>query len=106
VNVMKRRGLTRFWLERGRIGDVSNFAYPKREGVGGFFGKWGDFGLRGVYWFVLDIGGMLGIVGWPNTNANSFLVTCRDLKFRVSDKGVKCVVPLDEEPGVVNEFER
>jgi hypothetical protein len=57
-----------------------------------------------VYWFVLDVGGMSGIVRWPNVNANSFLVACRDLKFGVSDKGVECVIPPDEEPGVVDKF--
>jgi hypothetical protein len=101
---MKHRRLTRFWLKQGRIRDVSDFAYSKRKGVGSFFGKWGDFGPRGVYGFVLDIGGMSGIVGWPNTYSNLLLVTCRDLKFRVSDKGVKGVVPPDKEPGVVDKF--
>jgi hypothetical protein len=80
-----------FWLEWGRIRDVSDFAYSKRKGVSGFFGKWGNFGPRGVYWFVLDVGGMSGIMGWPNANTNSFLVAHGDLKFRVSDKGVECV---------------
>jgi hypothetical protein len=105
VNAMKCRRLTRFWLEWGRIGDVSDFAYSKHKGVSDFCSKWGDFRPRGVYWFVLDIGGMLGIVGWPNANTNSFLVTRRDLKFRIGDKGIKCVIPPDEEPGVIDEFE-
>jgi hypothetical protein len=104
MNVTKHRGLTRFWLERGWIGDMSDFAYSKREGVGNFFGKWGSFRLRGVYRFVLDVGGMSGVAGWPNLNTNSFLVTHGDLKFRISDKGVKCIIPPDEEPGVIDEF--
>jgi hypothetical protein len=33
------------------------------------------------------------------------LISYGDLKFGVSDKGVKGVVPPDEEPGVVDEFE-
>jgi hypothetical protein len=63
VNVTKRRGLTWFWVERGWIGDVSDFAYSKCEGVGDFFGKGDGFGFRGVCRFVLDIGGMSGVVG-------------------------------------------
>jgi hypothetical protein len=47
---------------------------------------------------------MSGVVGCPSLNTNSFLVTRGDLKFRVSDKGVKYVVPPDEEPGVIDEF--
>jgi hypothetical protein len=57
-----------------------------------------------VYRFVLDIGGMLGIVAWPNLNTNSFLVARGDLKFRVSDEGVEYIVPPDKEPGVIDEF--
>jgi hypothetical protein len=103
VNVTKHRGLSRFWLEWGWIRDVHDFTYSKREGVGDLFGKWGGFGLRGVCRFVLDVGGMSGVVGWPNLNTNSFLVTCGDLKFRISDKGIEFVIPPDEEPGVVDE---
>jgi hypothetical protein len=98
VNSTKCRGLVRFRLEWGWIGDVSNLTYSKHEGVGNFFGKWGSFGFGGVYWFVCDIGGMSGVVDWPNTNTNLFLVARGDLKFRVSDKGIEGVVPLDEEP--------
>jgi hypothetical protein len=104
MNATKRRGLTRFWLEWGRIRDVGNVAYSKCEGVGDFFGKWGDFGFRGVCGFVLNVGGVSGVMGWPNMNTNAFLITCGDLKFRVGDKGVKSFVPPDEEPGIVDEF--
>jgi hypothetical protein len=104
VNAMERRGLARFWLEWGWIGDVSNLTYPKCEGVSDFFSKQGGFWFGGVYRFVSDVGGMLGVVGWPNVNTNSFLVTHGDLKFRISDKGIKGVVPPDEEPRVVDKF--
>jgi hypothetical protein len=83
---------------------VSNVTYSKREGVGDFFGKWGGFGLGGMCWFISDVGGMSGVMGWPNSNTNSFLVAHRDLKFRVSDKGIEGVIPPDEEPGVIDEF--
>jgi hypothetical protein len=105
VEATKRRRLMRFWLERGWIRDVSNFAYSKREGVGDFFGKWGNFGFRGVYRFVLDIGRVSGVVRWPNLNTNLFLVAHGDLKLGVSNKGVEYVVPPDEKPRVVDEFE-
>jgi hypothetical protein len=94
----------RFWLERGWIGDVSNLTYSKRESVSDFFRKWGGFRFRGVYWFICDVGGMLGVVGWPNTNTNLFLVNHGDFKFRVSNKGVEGVVPPDEEPRVIDEL--
>jgi hypothetical protein len=84
---------------------VSNLAYSKHEGVGNFFSKWGGFWLRGVYWFICDVGGMSGVVGQPNTNTNSFLVNHRDFEFGVCDEGVKGFVPPDEEPGVVDKFE-
>jgi hypothetical protein len=48
---------------------------------------------------------MVGVVGWPNTNTNSFLVAHRDFKFGICDKGVKGFIPMDEEPRVVDEFE-
>jgi hypothetical protein len=105
MNSMKHRGLARFGLERGWIGDVSNLAYSKCEGVGNFFGKWGGFGFGGVYWCICDVGGMSQVMSWPNTDTNSFLVTCGDLKFGVSDKGVEGVIPLDEEPQVVDKLE-
>jgi hypothetical protein len=54
--------------------------------------------------FVLDVRGMSGVVGWPNSDTNSFLVGCGDFKLRICDKGVKYLVPLDEEPGVIDEF--
>jgi hypothetical protein len=92
---MKRRGLMRFWLERGRIRDVGNVTYSKREGVGDFFGKWGSSGFRGVYRFVLNIGGVSGVMGWPNANTNAFLITCGDFKFGVGDKGVESFIPPD-----------
>jgi hypothetical protein len=47
---------------------------------------------------------MSRIMGWPNVNTNMFLVSSRDLKFGVSDKGVEGFVSPDKEPGVVNEF--
>jgi hypothetical protein len=105
MNAMKRRGLTRFWLEWGRIGDASNFTESKFESVSDFFGEWGSSGFRGVYRFILDVRGMLGVMGWPNLNANSFLVSSGDLKLGISDKGIECVIPPDEEPGVIDEFE-
>jgi hypothetical protein len=37
-------------------------------------------------------------------NANSLLVGGRDLKFGVYDKGVKTLIPPDEEPRVIDEF--
>jgi hypothetical protein len=104
VNAMEHRGLARFWLEWGWIGDVSNLAYSKCEGISDFFGKWGSFGFGGVYRFITDIGGMSGVMAWPNANINLFLVACGDLKFRVSDKGIKGVIPPDEEPRVVDKF--
>jgi hypothetical protein len=43
-------------------------------------------------------------VRWPDANANALLVARRDFEFRVSDEGVEGFVPMDEEPGVVDEF--
>jgi hypothetical protein len=97
--------LAGFRLEWSWIRNVSNFAYTKRKGVGDFFGKWGGPWFGGVCWFICDVGGMSGVVGWPNTDTNSFLVYCRDLKFRVGNKGVEGVVPLDKEPRVVDKLE-
>jgi hypothetical protein len=57
-----------------------------------------------VYWFVCDVGWVLGVLEWPDANANSLLVTCRDFEFGVSDEGVEGLVPTDEEPRVVDEF--
>jgi hypothetical protein len=57
-----------------------------------------------MYRFISNIRGMLGVMGWPNMNTNSFLIAHRDLKLRISDKGVEGVIPPDEEPGVVDEF--
>jgi hypothetical protein len=54
--------------------------------------------------FILNIGGMSRIVGWPSMDTDLLLITRRDLKFRVCDKGVEGFVPLGEEPGVVDEF--
>jgi hypothetical protein len=104
VDAAKCRGLMGFWMEWGWIGDVSNLAYSKCEGVSNFFGKWGGFRCRGVYRFIPNIGGMSGVVGWPSMNTNTFLIARRDLKFGISDKGVKGFVPPDEEPRVVDEF--
>jgi hypothetical protein len=47
---------------------------------------------------------MSGVMGWPNMYSNSLLVTCRDLKFGVSDEGIKGVISPDKEPGVVDKF--
>jgi hypothetical protein len=104
MNATERRGLAGFWLEWGWIGDVSNLAYSKRKGVSDFFGKWGGFGFGGVYRFIFNVGGMSGVMGWPNSNTNSFLVAHGDLKFGICDKGIKGVVPPDEEPRVVDKF--
>jgi hypothetical protein len=104
VDAAEYRRLAQFWLEWGWIRDMSNLAYSKHEGVSNFFGKWGGFGFGGVYWCICDVGGMSGVVGWPSVNTNSLLVSCRDLKFGVSDKGVKGVVPPDKKPGVVDKF--
>jgi hypothetical protein len=77
---------------------VRYLAYAKREGVGDFFCKWGGLGFRGVYWFVCDVGRVLGVVSWPNANTNSLLVTCGDFKFGVGYEGVEGLIPPDEEP--------
>jgi hypothetical protein len=81
MDAAERRGLVRFWMEWGWIRDVGNFAYSKREGISDFFGKWGGFWVRGVYGFVPNIRGMSGVVGWPCSNTNTFLITGGDLKF-------------------------
>jgi hypothetical protein len=104
MDAMKRRGLTGFWLERGWIGDLSNCTYAKCKHISDYFSKWGGFGFRGVYWFVCDVSWVSGIVGWPDTNTNSLLVSCRDFKFRIGNKGVKSLVPTDEEPRVIDKF--
>jgi hypothetical protein len=105
MNVTECRGVTGFWLERGWVRDVSNLTYSKREGVSDLFSEWSSFGFRGVYRFILNVGGVSRVVRWPNTNTNAFLIACRDLKFGVGDKGVEGFVPPDEEPGIVDEFE-
>jgi hypothetical protein len=84
---------------------MHNLTYSLCEGVCDFFTKWGSFGFRGVDRLVTNIRGMPGVVGWPGLYTNMFLVTSRDLKFRVSDKCIKGLVPPDKEPGVVDEFE-
>jgi hypothetical protein len=104
VEMTECRWLVRFWLERGWVRDVRNFTYPKCEGVSVFFGKWGSAWFRGVFGLTLDIGGVSGIMMWPSLNANAFLITGGDFKFRVSDKGVEGFVPPYEEPGVIDEF--
>jgi hypothetical protein len=96
--------LTWFWLEWGWIRDMSNLTYSKHEGVSNCFEEWGSFGFRGVCWCVGNIGGMSGVVGWPSANTNSLLVSYRDLKFGVSDKGIKGIVPPDKKPGIVDEL--
>jgi hypothetical protein len=57
-----------------------------------------------VYGFVPNVGGMSGIVWWPSANTNTFLVSSRDLKFGVSDKGIEGFVPPDKKPGVIDKF--
>jgi hypothetical protein len=104
VDTTERRGLVRFRLEWGWIGDMGNLAYSKHKGVGDFFSERGFFRFGGVYWLVCDIRGVSGVMGWPNSDTNSFLVSCRDLKLGVGDKGIESVVPPDKKPGVVDEF--
>jgi hypothetical protein len=104
VDAMEHRGLVRFWIEWGWIRDVSNLAYSKCEGVSDFFEEWGGSRFRGVYRFIPNIGGMSRVMGWPSVNTNMFLITSRDLKFGVGDKGVESFVPPDKEPGVVDKF--
>jgi hypothetical protein len=104
MEATKRRWLVGFWVKRGWVRDMCYFAYAKREGIGDVFSEWGGFGFWGVYWFVCDVRWVSGIVGRPNANANALLVSCGDFKFGIGDEGVKGLVPMDEEPGVVNEF--
>jgi hypothetical protein len=78
VETVEHGGLTWFWLKRCWVRNMRNLTYAKREGVGNFFREWGGFGFRGVYWFGCDIGGMSGIMGWPNMDTNPLLVYCRD----------------------------
>jgi hypothetical protein len=101
---MECRGLVGFRMEWGRIGDVNNLAYSKCEGVGDFFRKQGGFRCRGVYRFVSNVRGMSGVMGWPSANTDTFLIAHRDLKFGVSNKGIKGLVPPDEKPGVIDGF--
>jgi hypothetical protein len=104
VEAAKRGGLAGFWVKWGWIRDMGNFAYTKHKCVGDFCSKWGGFRFRGVYQFVSDVRWVSGIVERPNVNANALLVSCRDFKFGVSYEGVEGFIPLDEEPGVVDEF--
>jgi hypothetical protein len=104
VDAMKHRGLAGFRLKWGWIRDVGNFAYTKHKCVSDFFGKWGGFGFRGVCWFVCDVRWVSGVMAWPNANANSLLVTCRDFEFRIGYEGIESLVPTDEEPRVVDGF--
>jgi hypothetical protein len=105
VDAVECGGLTWFWLEWGWIRDMSNLTYSKREGVSDFFRKWGGSWCGGVFRLVPNVGGVSGVVRWPNANANALLVAYQDFKFGVGNKGVKSFVPPDEEPGVVDEFE-
>jgi hypothetical protein len=104
MDATKRGGLSRFWLKQCWIRDVSNLAYTERECIGDFFSKWGMFGFGGVYWVVCDVRWVLGVMAWPNANANSLLIPGRDFEFRISYEGVEGLVPVDEEPQVVDEF--
>jgi hypothetical protein len=101
---MERRWLAGFWMEWSWIGDVSNLAYSKREGVSDFFRKQGSFRCRGVYKFVPDVRWMSGVMGWPSTNTDMLLIAHRDLKFGISDKGVEGFISLDEEPRVIDKL--
>jgi hypothetical protein len=85
---------------------VSNLAYSKCEGVSDFFEEWGSSGFRGVYRFVLNIGEVSRVVGWPSANTNTFLITSRDFKFGVGDKGVESFILPDKEPGIVDKLKR
>jgi hypothetical protein len=91
-------------MERCWVRDVGNLAYSKREGVGDFFGKGGSVRFQGMGRFVLNVRWVSGVMRWPNANTNAFLITGGDFKFGVGNKGVKGLVPPDEEPGVVDEF--
>jgi hypothetical protein len=91
-------------MEWSWVWDVSDFTYSKHEGVSDFFRKWGGSRFRGVYSFIPNIGGISGIVGWPSTNTNTFLIAHRDLEFGVSNECVKGLIPPDKEPGIVDEF--
>jgi hypothetical protein len=104
MDASKCRGLAGFWVKRGQIRDMGNFAYTERKCVGDLFSEWGGFRFRGVYWVVSDISWVSGIVEGPNANANALLVSCRDFKFGVGYEGVKGLVPTNEEPGVVDEL--
>jgi hypothetical protein len=105
VDVAKRRRLTGFWVKRGWIRDVSNFAYAKHKCVSDFFREWGSFWCRGVYGFVNDVQWVSGVMGRPNANTNALLVSGGDFEFGVSYESIKGFVPTDEEPGVVDKFE-
>jgi hypothetical protein len=47
---------------------------------------------------------MSRVIRTPDVDTNSFLVVSWDLKFGVGDKGVKALIPPDEEPRVVDEL--
>jgi hypothetical protein len=83
---------------------MSYFAYSKRKCIGDFFREQSGLGFGGVYWFGNNVRRVSGIVGRPNANTDTFLVSCGDLKFGVSYKGVEGFVPTDKEPRVVDEF--
>jgi hypothetical protein len=104
VNASKRRWSAGFWVKRGWVRDVSNFAYTKRECVGDFFKEWGSFRCRRVGWFVNYVRWVSGILARPHANADAFLVSGGDFKFGVGDESVKGFVPTDEEPRVVDKF--
>jgi hypothetical protein len=104
VDAMERGQLVRFWLEWSQIRDVNNLTYSEHEGVCDFCGERGSVRCRGVYNLVLDVGGVSRVVGWPSMNTDMFLINCRDFKFRIGNECVKGFVPLDKEPGVVDEF--
>jgi hypothetical protein len=105
VDAAKHRGLTGFGMERCWIRDMSNLTYSKCECISNFFSKLGSTGFRGECGFARNVGGMSGVVWWPSANTDAFLISCRDLKFGVGDKGIKGFIPPDEEPGVIDEFE-
>jgi hypothetical protein len=88
MDAAKCRGLLGFWMKWGRVRDMDGLAYPKHKGICDFFWESGSCQIRGVYWFVSDMRGMSGVMWWPGANTNSLLVSSRDFKFGVGDKGI------------------
>jgi hypothetical protein len=78
VDAAKRGWLARFWLKRGRIRDMGDLTDSKGDSVGDFFCKGGSIGFWGVYWFILNVGQVSGVMRWPSANTNALLVSGRD----------------------------